>query len=175
MSVHNEIFFAPPEAIPQIVEDLRLILQNHYQVDVQERMSQGYELQVRKGKYLAFLGLSLNKTIYISPATNGKISCEISSGELGELVLPGILAFIFLFVFLGIGLILVVPCAVWGLKVKKDFNTYIFKEVEKFAEQYKVQNISSGMSATPSEHKCSKCGNVLDSPGFCPECGTKVN
>ena len=40
MSVHNEIFFAPPEVIPQIVEDLRLILQNRYRVDVQERMSQ---------------------------------------------------------------------------------------------------------------------------------------
>ena len=48
MSVHNELFFAPPEVIPQIVEDLRLILQNRYRVDVQERMSQGYELQVRK-------------------------------------------------------------------------------------------------------------------------------
>ena len=174
MSVHNEIFFAPPEVIPQIVEDLRLILQSHYQVDVQERMSQGYELQVRKGKYLAFLGLSSNKTIYISPSTNGKISCEISGGELGELVLPGIIALVSLFI-IPLITIIIVACAIWGLKAKKDFDSHIFKEVEKFAEQYKDQNVSSGTAAVDSEHKCSKCGNVLDGPGFCPECGTKVN
>ena len=175
MSVHNEIFFASPEAIPQIVEDLRSILQNRYQIDVQERMSQGFELQVTKGRYFAFAGLSLSKKIYIWP-TNGKINCEISGGELGELVLPGILTAIAFatVIFWWIGVI-IAACAVWGLKVKKDFNTYIFKKVEKFSEQYKGQNNSTGTTAVVSEHKCSKCGNVLDGPGFCPECGTKVN
>lgn len=49
-----------------------------------------------------------------------------------------------------------------------DFTKKVSKNILNFSNEYKLDYIKKF-------YRCSKCGEVLDAPGTCPNCGADVN
>lgn len=109
------------------------------------------------------------KTVYLSPATNGKISCEVRGGSYGQLVLPGVIALIFIWVV--IIPIIIIGAVAWGFMQSNKLTEEIFQMVQESATR--LENTNNEPES--KEKSCHKCGTQTLGAGFCPECGTLIS
>ena len=175
MSSKSKVFYAPQELLPFVVEALNLQLGQDYKVKVENHTGAGTELIVTKNEFLSWAGAKIQKTISLTPASNGQIMCQITGLGWGGILVPIIAALVldtlgFAFPLFWV-VSLFIECSIgYGLFCKYKLNKEIFEIIKESIEANKNMVISQN-----TEKKCPNCGFVSKGSGFCPECGTKIN
>ena len=174
MSSKSKVFYASQELIPVITEALNLQLGQDYNVKVENRIG-GVELSVTKYEFLSLAGAKIKKTISLTSTANGQIICQVTGLGWGGILVPLVISSVLEVLSLGFPSFLVIAffidCSIgYGLFCKYKLTKEIFELIKEAIEANKNMNFAQNI-----EKKCPNCGIVVQTAGFCPECGTKIN